>query len=190
MPTTNKPRQIITDKLVVEQTGQLIEHWFLLFDERGCKKLTHAEIFAMSAEIPALNIMNEWNRNLLTTSYEWSRGLKERGEKKNGFEISVSKVIGAELSDVYKKWFDPRLRNLWLTESIDITTARENKSLRVSWMNEGSRLSVDFYEKTKGKTQVVVQHLKLPSANAANQMKLFWQAKLGQLTQLVEKVNR
>ena len=96
-----KQRSIITDKLVVEKTGKTIEHWFKLLDKGGAKKMKHIEIFNLVRSMKELDALGEWNHNLLTTTYEWDRGLKERGEKGNGFEISVSKTIEAPVDVLY-----------------------------------------------------------------------------------------
>ena len=73
-----KERSIITDKLVVARTGSTIADWFRHLDSLGAKEMTHADIFNLVAGIDGLKPLGQWNHNLLTTSYEWNRGLKER----------------------------------------------------------------------------------------------------------------
>src|SRR4051812_28718234 len=95
---TGGARNIISDKLLVEKTGQPLEHWFSELDRKGAQDLPHAAIFKLVSSLPPLQDIGEWNRNLLTTSYEWSRGLRSRGEKKPGdFEASASKIINVPL---------------------------------------------------------------------------------------------
>src|SRR6266542_3445850 len=97
-------RRIITDKLVIEKTGYPMEHWFRLLDKKGALEMEHSLIFQLVAGQAGLRPLGEWNRNLLTTSYEWDRGLKERGQKKNGFEISVSKTVNVPVKVLYNSW--------------------------------------------------------------------------------------
>ena len=180
-------RKIITDKLVVEKTGTAIEEWFKQFDKAGAKKLSHIEIFNLISSIKQLQPLGEWNHNLLATSYEWDRGLKQRGEKENGFEISVSKTIDVPVSILFNTWVDDKIRNKWLKEKIVFRKTTLNKSARITWSDNTTSLSVDFYSKGENKSQVVVQHLKLPNANKAEEMKTFWTKALTQLKSLLEK---
>ena len=72
----SKERNIISDKLIVEKTTKTLEEWFKLLDKKGAKKMTHLEIFYLVESIDGLKPLGQWNQNLLTTSYEWNRGLK------------------------------------------------------------------------------------------------------------------
>jgi hypothetical protein len=113
--------------------------------------------------------------------------LRERGEKAAGFEISVSKTIAVPVGELYKVWADDALRKEWLKEQgVSITKATENKSVRVLWSDNETRLSVDFYSKGEAKSQVVVQHLKLPNSEKAAEMKEYWSDALDKLKAILE----
>jgi hypothetical protein len=186
--TDKKERAIITDKLVVEKTGATMEEWFRHLDDLGARKMRHAEIFDLVAKTEGLKPLGEWNQNLLTTTYEWDRGLKERGQKEKGFEVGVSKTILVPVSTLYNSWIDDQIRQRWLPdEEIDIRKATLNKSARITWSDGITSLSVDFYEKGPGKSQVVVQHLKIPDSKMAREMKEYWGTKLEELKMLLEK---
>lgn len=174
MKPETKPRQIITDKLVVAQTGKTMEEWFVHFDKKGAKKCKHEEIFNLVSKTKGLENFGQWNQNLLTTSYEWNRGLKERGEKADGFEISVSKTINVPVNKLYAALIDDKLRKKWLGEKIVFRKTTENKSARITWSDGETSLSVDFYVKGESKSQIVVQHLKLPDSRTAEKMKAYW----------------
>src|SRR4051812_33967045 len=113
MPVKIKERNIISDKLSIEKTGYDLEHWFGVLDKKNARTKTHAQIFSEVANIKALASLGEWNQNLLTTTYEWKRGIKGRGEKKDGYEISVSKTIAAPLSVLYDSLVSKTKRNKW-----------------------------------------------------------------------------
>lgn len=179
-------RKIITDKLVVKKTGTAIEEWFKQFDKAGAKKLSHIEIFNLIGSIKQLQPLGEWNHNLLATSYEWDRGLKQRGEKENGFEISVSKTIDVPVSFLFNAWIDDAIRNKWLKEKIVFRKTTLNKSARITWSDNTTSLSVDFYIKGENKSQLVVQHLKLPNASKAEEMKIFWAKIFSKLKSILE----
>lgn len=180
-------RNIITDKLVVEKTGRTMEEWFSILDKKGAKKMQHKEIFALVESIDGLAPLGQWNQNLLTTTYEWNRGLKERGEKDGGIEIGVSKTINVPLPILYNAWMDETVRKRWLPkQKIIFRKTTENKSARITWSDNVTSLSVDFYAKGEGKSQVVVQHQKLPDSEEANTMKVYWGERLEALKGLLE----
>ena len=181
-----RTRSIITDKLVLAKTGETMTYWFSRLDSLGAPKMEHSEIFGLVSGIPELEPLGQWNQNLLTTSYEWDRGLKGRGEKKDGFEISVSKTVNVPLNTLYDSFVDERLRKQWLGEDVTIRKSTVNKSARVAWSDKKTSLSVDFYPKSEEKAQIVVQHLKIPNAKIADKMKVFWGERLAELKSLLE----
>jgi hypothetical protein len=180
-------RKIITDKLVVEKTGRPMEHWFLHLDKKGARDLTHDKIYKLIASTAALKELGEWNQNLLCTSYEWSRGMKQRGERPDGYEISSSKTFNVPVEIVYRAWIDEAARKKWLREKIVIRKATENKSARITWPDSTS-LSVEFYVKGETKCQVVVQHQKIGTFDESAALKLFWKKKLEDLETLLTKI--
>jgi hypothetical protein len=58
--------------------------------------------------------------------------------------------------------------------------------MRVTWNDKKTVLAIAFLEKGDNKSQIVVQHMKLPNASAATKMKKFWGAALDRLRSLVE----
>jgi hypothetical protein len=182
-----KERNIISDKLVIEKTGYPLEHWYAALDKRGAHKLTHPEIYQVVSAMPGLKDLGEWNHNLLTTSYEWSRGIKKRGQREKDFEIAASKTIHVPVAHLYRMWEDASIRRKWLgTHKLEVSTRTENKSLRAAWQDGTTRLSVEFYIKGENKSQVVVQHQKITGSEEAEQLKLFWQQKLEKLKSQLE----
>lgn len=191
MKTTNKksgetPRQIISDKTVLLQSGQTTEYWFQKLDAAGALKLNMPEIYSLIQTIPGLEKMSEWNRNLLATRYGWDREIREKGQKKNGFEISVSKTISVPCELLFDYWNTATLRHSWLPEKMSIRKATPAKSLRITWEEDETSLSVELYNKGEHKSQVVVQHLHLPNAEKAEAQKNFWTLRLLELKRLAE----
>jgi len=178
---------IITDKLVVEKTKKTMQEWFALLDKMGAKKMKHAGIFELVSKTNGLKPLGTWNQNLLATSYEWDRKLKERGQKEKDFEVSVSKTIDVPITTLYQSWTDESIRKKWLNEKIIIRKCTPDKSARITWSDQKTSLSVDFYLKSKDKSQVVVQHLKIPDAKNAGELKQYWAKKLATLKSFLEK---
>ena len=65
--------------------------------------------------------------------------------------------------------------------------ATENKSFRITWTDNITSLSVDFYPKGEAKSQVVVQHMKIDDSKKANQLKEYWNNALMKLKAFLEK---
>jgi len=65
-------------------------------------------------------------------------------------------------------------RAAWLDEKgLLVCKATPNKSMRVTWKDGKTSPEINFYPKETGKSQVVVQHCKLPNATAATRMKAY-----------------
>jgi hypothetical protein len=180
-------RKIITDKLIVEKTGKTIEDWFLQLDKKGAQKKDANEIYTLIKSIKGLEPLGEWNMGLLGTSYQWSRGLRERGQKGKEFEIGVSKTINVPLSVLYKSFVDDKIRMKWCKGKIEFTKTTLNKSVRAVWNDKETRLSIDFYSKGNHKSQIVVQHLKIKDSKQAALLKTHWGKTLESLKSLLEK---
>ena len=179
-------RSIITDKVVVTKTGSTMEEWFRHLDGLGAQKLDSGAIYKLIQGVEGLAPLGEWNQGLLSTSYQWSRDLRERGEKKDGFEVSVSKTIKASFSVLYDAVVNPNSRRKWLPETIGITKQTPDKSARGVWEDGQTRLSIDFYSKGDAKAQIVVQHLKIADGQSAATLKQMWSERLNALKSLLE----
>lgn len=170
----------ISDSALKEKTGKTTAQWFKLLDGINATQKTHTEIAAYLCQ--KFGEDKAWYFQMITNGYEVARGLRQKHEKSDGYEISISKVIPASISAVYTAWTDSKKRAQWLNDSnIEISTTTKNKSLRALWVDSKTRLSVEFYEKDANKCQVVVQHQKLASAAKAQAMKDYWKEQLEQL---------
>ncbi|MCZ7557420.1 MAG: hypothetical protein M5R41_13555 [Bacteroidia bacterium] len=159
------------------RTGRRWAEWFELLDTEGAAQLSHNKIVALLKNGTSLSA---WWQQMVTVSYEQARGLRDKHEKADGYSISVTKTLTADLSYVYAHWKNGRQRMYWLTEKFKITTARENASLRILW-NDGSRVIVDFAVTANGRCRVSVQHEKLPDRVSAERMKVYWRGRLAAL---------
>lgn len=162
----------IGDEAVKAKTGKGWAEWFKILDAAGAKNLKHSEI--ASHLYTKLKVRNWWCQ-MVTVEYEKERGLRatnQRGE--NDFNAGVSRVIQIPLAKLYKAWADDKARRSWLKgDTMEITTARKNKSIRAKW-NETSRVSIMFYAKGPAKTQLVFDEFKIPNAEEALRRKNFW----------------
>ncbi|HVS80863.1 MAG TPA: SRPBCC domain-containing protein [Pyrinomonadaceae bacterium] len=180
---TTKQAPRMSDEAVESRTGKTWSRWFKHLDTAGAKKMSHREIVAHLSEKHGVG---PWWQQMVAVTYEQARGLRDKHEKPEGFEISVTRTIDAPLGKAFKAWTDEKIRKHWLPANLTIRKATTNKSLRISWEDGKTSLSVNFYPKGDGKSQVVVQHGKIPDAKGAAKMKKFWAQALDRLREVFE----
>ena len=179
--TKESPR--MSDEAVESKTGKTWSRWFKHLDAAGATKMSHQEIVAHLVDKHGIR---PWWQQMIAVTYEQARGLRDKHQKPGGYEISVSRTVAAPVSKAFKAWTDEKIRNQWLPSNLTIRKASTNKSLRVTWEDGKTSLSVSFLPRDAGKSQVVAQHSKLPDAKAATKMKKFWAEALDRLKEVLE----
>jgi hypothetical protein len=178
-----KTQKRVSDEAVRAKTGKTWAEWFEVLDRAGAEKLTHQEIVTLVRKEPKAS---SWWQQMVTVGYEQARGLRVVHEKSEGFEISVSKTFNIPVGTAFLLFQDPLMRKRWLKETnFSARKATENKSIRLDWDGGKTLVVVAFYPKSANKTQITVQHSKLPSANAARNQKLYWAEQLEKLGQVL-----
>lgn len=177
---TIKPR--MSDEAVESKTGKNWNRWFKHLDAAGAKKMSHQQIVAHLSEKHGVR---PWWTQMVAVTYEQARGLRDKHEKPQGYEISVSRTINAPVGNVFKAWTEEKTRKKWLPAKLTIRKSTANKSLRINWEDSKTSLAIAFLPKSKDKSQVVAQHGKLPDAKAAAKMKKFWADALDRLKALL-----
>jgi uncharacterized protein YndB with AHSA1/START domain len=183
MAATAKQTPRMSDDAVKAKTGKAWAEWFKILDAAGAKRMTHQERVAL---LNQKHGVGPWWQQMVAVTYEQARGLRDKHQKPEGYEISVSRTIDALAGKAFKAWTDEKTRTKWLPANLTIRKATANKSLRMSWEDGKTSLSVSFLPKGAGKSQVVAQHGKLPNAKAAAKMKKFWSQALDRLKALIE----
>jgi len=169
---------------VKTKTGRGWAEWLKVLDKAGAKKMNHTQIAAYLNEkqgIPG------WWAQMVTVGYEQARGMREAYQTPTGYEISRSKTIAVPAKTLFDAFQNEKTRARWLAEKrVVIRKATPHKSMRVTWPDGKTSLSVNFYPKGDGKSQIVVQHLKLASATEAKQKQAFWEKTLEKLKKTLE----
>jgi len=173
----------MSDEAVQAKTGKTWAEWFALLDKAGARQMDHP---SMVAYLEKNHGLGAWWDQMVTVSYEQARGMRQKHEKPEGFEISVSKTAAVPVAELFEAWVNPKRRARWLDESIVIRKATPSKYLRITWSDGRTHLAVNFYPKGQSKSQVSAQHSKLPNAKAAERMKVYWASKLERLQQYLE----
>lgn len=173
----------IADAAVQARTGKTWKEWFAHLDQAQARQLDHKGIVAILSKQHGVG---GWWQQMVAVTYEQARGLREKHQKPEGYQISSSKTIDAPVAKLFAAWHDPKARARWLKESkLVIRRATENKSLRITWVDGKTSLDVNFYPKGDGKSQVTVQHSKLADAKQAEKMKAYWGEQLDRLKALI-----
>ncbi|HYL54795.1 MAG TPA: hypothetical protein VEU73_04360 [Gemmatimonadales bacterium] len=124
----------------------------------------------------------DWWSQTVTVGYERIKGLRAIGQRRDGgFETSKSKTFTVSLARLYRAFSDIGTRARWLPDvRVQVRTARANKSMRITWPDRTS-VEIGFMAKGPAKSQVAVQHSKLPDRSTAVRLKQYWTERLGAL---------
>jgi hypothetical protein len=178
--TTRKPdAPRMSDQAVKAKTGKDWKQWFSILDKAGARKMTHQEIVAV---LNSKHAVGPWWGQMVTATYEQARGLRDKHEKPAGYEISVSRTLNVPVSAVFRSFSDERRRASWLGEDgLVVRKSTPNRTMRATWKDGKTSLSISFLPKDTSKSQVVVQHSKIADAKSAEKMKNYWSRKLDTL---------
>jgi hypothetical protein len=183
--TSNAKAPRMSDLAVKAKTGKNWKEWFALLDKAGARKLTHQEIVK---QLSAKHDVGPWWQQMVTVTYEQARGLRDKHQRPEGYQISVSRTVNTPLAKLYESFANAKYRSSWLPQDgLVIRTATTNKSMRVTWIDGKTSLEVGFFAKGADKSQVVVQHSKLPDAKSSAKMKTYWGKALDRLRASLEK---
>lgn len=185
METAKNPKKInrITDATLKKKTGKSWQAWITILNSANAHHLSHQQI---ADYLFNQHKLDSWWTQIITVGYEQHQGKRERYQKPDGYEISISKTIHTTPSTLYHAWINEEVRKTWLSESITIHKTTFNKSIRITWIDEVTNLNVDFYAKGENKSQVVVQHCKISDAKLAEEGKQFWKKILNKLGEILE----
>jgi hypothetical protein len=163
-----------TDEKIRERTGRGWEEWFDALDEWGAPERAHREIARwVAAEQGGIDPL-AWNAQAVAYSYERARGLRELGERADGFTITASKTVAVPVERLYDAFLD-EARRLGLHER----TATRPKSARFDW--DDGRVHAVFAGKGEAKSTLSVEHARLADAQEAERMKTWWRSRLSEL---------
>lgn len=174
----------MSDEAVKAKTGKTWKGWFAFLDKAGASKMNHQEIVKYLSK----HGVGPWWQQMVTVTYEEASGLREKHQKRGGFQISVSRTLDVPLAKLFKSFANEKARHEWLgADGLTIRKATPNKSLHITWSDGKSSLEIYLSAKDGDKSQVVVQHSKLPDAKSSAQVKAYWAKALDRLRGSLEK---
>lgn len=165
-------------------TGKPWADWMTLLDEAGGRSMNHK---GLVAHLDQHYRVSAWWQQQIAVAYENSRGLRMKHEMADGYQISRSRTMASPAEVIYRAWIEEPTRRRWLPD-IDFTLrkATPNKSIRLT-LSDLTVVVVELAEKGIAKTTITVQQNKLPDAEAAGRMKLYWSEALKRLQGVVEE---
>ncbi len=169
----------MSDAAVRSKTGCTWASWVRTLDHHGADAWPHG---AIAEYIRDKYDVSPWWTQMVTVGYERIRGLRERGQRRDGrFEASKSKVFAVPVSRLYRAFHDRRTRERWLADaSFTVRKATPNRSLRLTW-SDGTSVEAWFTARGAAKSQVQVQHVRLADQAAAVHAKAYWSERLDAL---------
>jgi hypothetical protein len=169
----------MSDASLKAKTGCTWERWVRALDGVQAHAWPHRKIVSY---VHATYKTPDWWAQMVTVGYERIRGLREIGQQRDGlFRASRSKTFPVPVSRLFRAFSDARTRRHWLPGvELTIRTAIADKSARVTW-KDGTSVEAYFAPKGEAKSQLAVQHERLPSKQAAAQMKQYWGERLDAL---------
>jgi uncharacterized protein YndB with AHSA1/START domain len=181
-----KPPLATSDEAIRERTGRGWEEWFDLLDDWGAAERTHREIARWVAGQLGVDPL-AWNAQAVATSYERARGLREVGQKPDGFAITASKTIAVPVERLFEAFVDESVRRQWLPGGrLRERTATRPRSARFDWGAGETRVNVTFEAKGGAKSTTALEHARLADAADAERMKAHWRERLDALKAQLE----
>jgi hypothetical protein len=117
--------------------------WFTILDKAGARKMSHKEI---AEYLYRKRGVSGWWSQMVTVTYEQTRGLREKYQKADGYAVSASRMFEVPINVLYKNWSDEKLRTQWLKDKIVVRKTTPDRSMRITWP-DGTHVDVYFYEK-------------------------------------------
>ena len=182
--TTRDKAAGISDDAVRARTGKGWDEWFTLLDRAGAREWNHTAIAAHL--YTKLKCPGWWNQ-MVAVGYEQARGLREKHQTSDGYSVSCTRTYAAPVVRLFEQWTNVSLRSRWLEhKEMAVSKAAPGKSIRISWTGGESRVEVYLHTKGRGKSQVNVEHSRLPNQREALRMKAWWGQQLDRLRNVVE----
>lgn len=163
----------VSNKALVAKTGNNWQSWVVILDSLQAYEKNHKEIVALLHEHYTLD---PWWAQTICVGYEQEKGLRQKHEMPQGYEISKSKTFASPLESL----FESVLEFLNTYHLVEIKGYVLHKNIKLRWKENHTPVLCNFYNKN-GKTQLVIQHLKLQDIQQAETMKSFWHSFLQNL---------
>jgi uncharacterized protein YndB with AHSA1/START domain len=172
----------MTDEAVRAKTGRSWAQWVQALDRIHAARMPHRDI---AAHLHEVHKIEPWWAQTVTVGYERIKGLRERGQRRDGrYECSKSRTFAAPLDALYRAFASSSVRRTWLGDiHLTVRKATPPRSLRISWP-DGTSVEVGLTAKG-AKSQAAIQHTELASKEEATRLKAWWSERLDRLAEVL-----
>lgn len=175
---------LTSDESMRRRTGKGHAEWFAILDAWGATDHTHTEIARWLGEHQGLP--SWWTQNI-TVAYERARGMRARHQMRDGYSVTATKTVGVPADRALAAFTEPAARARWMPDApMRARPTRAALSARFDWSHPASRVIVTILPKGPDKSTVAIGHERIEDAAAADGLKAFWRARLGDLKKTLE----
>lgn len=173
-----------SDEGVQRATGRGRDEWFTVLDTWGAPGHPYREI---AEWLTGEHGISSWWAQKLIVEYQQACGLRAPGVRPDGtFTATASKTLAVPGERVFEAFVDAELRERWLPGAVmHERTSQPGRSVRFDWEDGVTRVNVGITV-GEGKSQVAVEHERLPDVETAERMKAFWRERLTTLKTMLE----
>jgi len=173
----------MSDAPLRTKTGKTWEEWVRALDGHRASERSHREIAVLLRETFGVG---DWWSQAITVGYERIKGLRERGQRRDGkYEANKSRTYAVPVATLFEAWADPKIRRRWLDDvRVTTRTASAPRSMRLG-LPDGAIVAVGFTAKGRAKSAVAIQHTKLPDRVAVERTKEAWTKRLDALAEVL-----
>ena len=166
----------MSDAAVEKATGRSWAGWVEVLDAADAASRPHREIARHVAETYQVS---GWWAQTVTVGYERIRGLRETGQRRDGsYEVNKSRTVSVAAEVLFESFSDETSRRAWLGDvDPEIRKLTPTRSIRMTWP-DGTAVEAYFTAKGESKSSVQVQHRKLASQEAVEEMRAYWTERL------------
>jgi uncharacterized protein YndB with AHSA1/START domain len=199
-----KAEHPVTNEAAKAATGKTLDQWFTELDKADGLKLGRREINNRLYE----QKLDPWWCATIAVEYEKHHDVRKKDGLYEGYFVCATKTIAAPPADVFKAWSNYKDLSKWFGsdtkadvkdggsyESKDgdkgkFLRVRENKDIRMSFEDKNSsaptQVDVQFQDKGKGKTGLLVNHTRIQTREEADGLRAAWAQALDQLKAICE----
>jgi hypothetical protein len=171
----------MSDASVRKQTGRDWKDWVKTLDAARAAEKPHREI---AAYVHSLGTPDWWTQ-MVTVGYERIRGLRERGQRRDGlYEANKSRTFAVPVAELFAAFTNARKRAKWLGVPARVRSKNPSKAMRIT-MEDGTDVVIGFLAKGPQKSSVAIQHQKLSTKDAATRQKQWWGERFDALSELL-----
>lgn len=195
----------VTNEAAKAATGKTLDEWYKELDAHDGVKMGRRGVNTYINE----QKVDLWWCTTIAVEYEKHRDLRKKDGLFEGYFICSTKTITAAPAEVYAAWAGGEGLSKWFGTSTKAEVkdggsfenkdgdhgtflrVRPNKDLRLTFENaqfsSASLVDVQFQDKGKGKTGLLVNHARLQTRAEADAARAAWAQALDRLKEVCEK---